>query len=45
VEKALELFPEAQKLATMAADLRSRGAGEASGTAGAQAAHAQPKTD
>lgn len=45
VEKALELFPEAQKLATLAADVRARG-GEASGTnAGTRAAQANPKTE
>lgn len=44
VEKALELFPEAQKLASLAADMRARG-GEAGGAAGAVHAQAQPKTE
>lgn len=44
VEKALELFPEARKLATMAADARSRGEAAGGGNAGAQAAQAVPKT-
>jgi len=44
VEKALVLFPEARKLATLAADARSRGEGVVSGSAGAQAAQAVPKT-
>ena len=43
VEKALELFPEAQKLATLAADVRARG-GDSSPDASAQAAQAAPKT-
>ncbi|HVS30629.1 MAG TPA: S41 family peptidase [Thermoanaerobaculia bacterium] len=43
VEKALEMFPEAQKLATLATDLRSRGQGESTGSARAQAAQAVPK--
>jgi carboxyl-terminal processing protease len=45
VEKALELFPEAQKLATLAADVRSRGGATGSESAGAQAAQAVPKTE
>ncbi|HET7706947.1 MAG TPA: S41 family peptidase [Thermoanaerobaculia bacterium] len=44
VEKALELFPEAQKLATLAANVRARG-GETSPDASAQAAQAAPKTE
>lgn len=43
VEKALELFPEAQKLATLAANVRA-GGGETSPDASAQAAQAAPKT-
>jgi carboxyl-terminal processing protease len=44
VEKALELFPEAQKLATLAAS--ARGAGEVRPTAaGTRAAQARPKTE
>ncbi len=43
VEKALELFPEAQKLATVAAN--ARGAGDVRATsAGTRAAQANPKT-
>ncbi len=45
VEKALEMFPEAQKLATLATDLRSRGEGASTGSATAQAAQAVPKTN
>jgi carboxyl-terminal processing protease len=44
VEKALEAFPEAQKLATMAADARSRGGDARSSEAGTRAAQANPKT-
>jgi carboxyl-terminal processing protease len=44
VERALELFPEAQKLAALAADVRSRGTTTGSGDASAQAAQAVPKT-
>jgi carboxyl-terminal processing protease len=43
VEKALEMFPEAQKLATLAADLRTRGDADSTGNARAQAAQAVPK--
>jgi carboxyl-terminal processing protease len=45
VEKALELFPEAQKLASTAADARNRG-GDSSGVAGTRAAQNNngPKT-
>jgi len=38
VEKALELFPEAQKLATLAADLRSKSPNGAGSEAGSRAA-------
>ncbi len=38
VEKALELFPDAQKLATLAADLRSKGVNGTAGDAGTRAA-------
>jgi carboxyl-terminal processing protease len=44
VEKALEAFPEAQKLATMAADARSRGGDARASEAGTRAAQANPKT-
>ncbi len=44
VEKALEVFPEAQKLATLAADIRSRGGESRSNEAGTRAAQANPKT-
>ena len=43
VEKALELFPEAQKLAGMAADARNGGA-ESTGVAGTRAAQNNPKS-
>jgi carboxyl-terminal processing protease len=44
VEKALELFPEAQKLAQLAADVR--GGGDVRETsAGTRSAHATPKTN
>ena len=45
VEKALELFPEAQKLAAVAADARSRGTDGQAGPAGTRAAQANPKTE
>lgn len=45
VEKALELFPEAQKLATMAAAVRGREGDGRSGEAGTRAAQANPKTE
>jgi carboxyl-terminal processing protease len=45
VEKALELFPEAQKLATMAAAVRGREGEGRSGEAGTRAAQANPKTE
>ncbi|HEX2059992.1 MAG TPA: S41 family peptidase [Thermoanaerobaculia bacterium] len=44
VEKALELFPEAQKLATLAASLRGATEGRTS-DAGTRAAQANPKTE
>jgi len=44
VEKALEVFPEAQKLATLAATMRSNGYEPGSGDAGTRAAQANPKT-
>ncbi|HET8798077.1 MAG TPA: S41 family peptidase, partial [Thermoanaerobaculia bacterium] len=44
VEKALELFPEAQKLAIHAADARSRGEEAHPAEAGTRAAQANPKT-
>jgi carboxyl-terminal processing protease len=44
VEKALTLFPEAQKLATMAADVRSRGNDARPADAGTRAAQVNPKT-
>ncbi|MGZ5442633.1 MAG: S41 family peptidase, partial [Thermoanaerobaculia bacterium] len=44
VEKALEVFPEAQKLAMLAADVRSRGGESRSNEAGTRAAQANPKT-
>jgi carboxyl-terminal processing protease len=45
VEKALELFPEAQKLATMAAKARSGDDEGRSDAAGTRAAQANPKTE
>jgi carboxyl-terminal processing protease len=45
VEKALELFPEAQKLSAVAADARSRGVEGQAGPAGTRAAQANPKTE
>ena len=44
VEKALELFPEAQKLATMAAAARNGDGDARPGKAGTRAAQANPKT-
>jgi carboxyl-terminal processing protease len=44
VEKALELFPEAQRLATLAASARGRGEGR-DNNAGTSAAQANPKTE
>ena len=45
VEKALDLFPEAQKLATTAAAVRGRDLDGRSGEAGTRAAQASPKTE
>jgi carboxyl-terminal processing protease len=45
VEKALELFPEAQKLATMAATVRANGGDIRTPDAGTRAAQANPKTE
>jgi carboxyl-terminal processing protease len=45
VEKALELFPEAQKLATMAAAVRGGDRDGRSGQAGTRAAQANPKSE
>ena len=44
VEKALELFPEAQKLAALAADVRAGAAGATAGSATARAAQNTPRT-
>jgi carboxyl-terminal processing protease len=44
VEKALEMFPEAQKLAVNAADVRMRRSNGESSDAGSRAAEARPKT-
>lgn len=44
IEKALELFPEAQKLATMAASVRNGSEGRTT-DAGTRAAQANPKTE
>jgi carboxyl-terminal processing protease len=44
VEKAIEVFPQAQKLAEVAADVRARGGLHAGDDAGTRAAHALPKT-
>jgi carboxyl-terminal processing protease len=44
VEKALDVFPDAQKLATLAADVRARGVAPEPGVPSAQAAQATPKT-
>jgi carboxyl-terminal processing protease len=45
VEKALEVFPEAQKLATMAAAVRSGDTEGVAADAGVRSAHAVPKTN
>ncbi|HEX7422133.1 MAG TPA: S41 family peptidase [Thermoanaerobaculia bacterium] len=45
VEKALDVFPEAQKLATMAADARAHGGPANPADAGTRAAQVTPKTD
>jgi len=44
VEKGIEVFPEAQKLATTAANLRGRTPGGPENDAGTRAAQANPKT-
>ena len=44
VEKAIEVFPEAQKLAEMAADVRARETNGTPADAGTRAAQATPKT-
>lgn len=44
VEKALEIFPEAQKLASLAADTRGAGGEVREGRKGVRAAQANPKT-
>ncbi|HSP13533.1 MAG TPA: S41 family peptidase [Thermoanaerobaculia bacterium] len=44
VEKALEVFPEAQKLAALAADVRAHGGQGTPADAGTRAAQANPKT-
>jgi carboxyl-terminal processing protease len=44
VEKALEIFPEARKLATLAADVRANGSETGAGEPGSRAAQAAPKT-
>jgi carboxyl-terminal processing protease len=44
VEKALEVFPEARKLATLAADVRANGGEAGAGEASSRAAQAAPKT-
>ncbi len=45
VEKALDVFPEAQKLATMAADARAHGGPANPADAGTRAAQVTPKTE
>jgi carboxyl-terminal processing protease len=45
VEKAIELFPEAQKLATLAAQVRGSEGDKRPGDAGTRAAQANPKTE
>jgi len=45
VEKAIELFPEAQKLATLAAQVRGGEVEKRPGDAGTRAAQANPKTE
>ncbi len=45
IERALEIFPEAQKLAAMAANVRANGATGEGADAAAQAARATPKTN
>jgi len=45
VEKAIEMFPEAQKLATLAAQMRGSEGDKRPGDTGTRAAQANPKTD
>jgi hypothetical protein len=45
VEKALDVFPEAQKLAAMAADARAHGGPANPADAGTRAAQVTPKTE
>ena len=45
VEKAIELFPEAQKLASLAAQVRGSEGDKRPGDAGTRAAQANPKTE
>ena len=45
VEKAIEMFPEAQKLATLAAQVRGSDGEKRPGEPGTRAAQANPKTD
>ncbi|PYQ28169.1 MAG: S41 family peptidase [Acidobacteria bacterium] len=45
VERAIELFPEAQKLATLAAQVRGNEGDKRPGDAGTRAAQANPKTE
>jgi carboxyl-terminal processing protease len=45
VEKALELFPQAQKLAALAAETRAHNGDTQENKAGTRAAQANPKTD
>jgi carboxyl-terminal processing protease len=45
VEKAIELFPEAQKLASLAAQIRGTEADKRPGDTGTRAAQANPKTE
>jgi carboxyl-terminal processing protease len=44
VEKAIELFPDAQKLATLAANMRGKTDASGEASAGTRAAQANPKT-
>ncbi len=44
VEKAVEVFPQAQKLAALAADMRAHGGAASPADAGSRAAQANPKT-
>jgi carboxyl-terminal processing protease len=45
IERAIELFPQAQKLAALAAQVRGNEADKHPGDAGTRAAQANPKTD